>query len=425
MSLKTGARLVRLQPQVQIFGHRSSCASGIGLRVLDSRHFHSNAPRTISPRCIYALNLDAKTATTLRRQFHRQFTSTTHKRDDDSSKNNLAPNPDPLSDPLNPPASTRPPPLDLPTRAEGQSLPSYLFAVGKKYLSFYWAGIKAIFANRKLLLSLPDIPRPNLPQSPSSFSPPPLSTTTTTKSPSSSPLDKSANPSRAVLLLRARVRHDLSRLPFFGIVVIVCGELTPLLVLLFPRLTPYTCRIPAQTAVIRRSVEARRAASFRNLAHVVSSSSTATADTTTSTSSSSIPPALEKLADGHICRSLDRGSILWDKVGLDPPFASAKAREAVSRIVGDDALLREVEVGNDTGVNRLVDDEVVLACEARGIDTLARIKENDIASLRRDLETWVSLTAPSQITTAGEDPDAAVRESTLKVRRLLLGLGRL
>jgi hypothetical protein len=119
--------------------------------------------------------------------------------------------------------------------------------------------------------------------------------------------------------------------------------------------------------------------------------------------------AVEKVADGHICRSLSLGSALWDKMGFDVLFASSRAEDAVRRIVEDDAMLR-----SGGGVSALVDQEVVLACEQRGIDT----HEKDVTSLRRRLEDWVAKSAPSQ----KDDVETALQDSTQKVRSLLLGL---
>lgn len=167
--------------------------------------------------------------------------------------------------------------------------------------------------------------------------------------------------------------------------LLVCGEFTPLVVLLFPHLTPYTCRIPSQIAVLQRAAEARRAASFRAFPTAAASSSR---------------------ADGHICRVLGLGHAAWDKVGFDVPFARARSAGAVARIAHDDALLR-----SGGGVRLLVDDEVVLACEERGIDTLGK----DVASLRGKLEDWVARSAPSKT----GDGEAEARE---KVRGLLLGI---
>ncbi|KAI5859818.1 hypothetical protein GGS23DRAFT_262385 [Durotheca rogersii] len=273
---------------------------------------------------------------------------------------------------LNPPASTRPPPLELPVRADSGSIFAHLYRLGKAYTVFYKAGLRAIFTNRKLARSLPRS------SSPSSLS-------------------------RADILLRERSRHDLSRLPLFGLLVLVCGELTPLVVLLFPHLTPYTCRIPRQVDGLRRTAEARRAASFRNLAHHLQSAS----------SPDAVAPSL---ANRHICRALWLTLPLWDRVGLAGPFAGPLARRAVSRLATDDALLRGGG-GPRTGVASLVDDEVVLACEDRGIDVRGR----DTAALRADLEDWLRRTAPTLA--AGKGGEEAWRtDAERRIRAALLGL---
>ncbi|OTB03160.1 hypothetical protein M426DRAFT_12749 [Hypoxylon sp. CI-4A] len=270
----------------------------------------------------------------------------------------------PASSTLNPPASTRPPPLDLPTRDPQASLFRHLFRVGKAYTSFYKAGIGAIFTNQRLLAR------------------------STAATPSRS-MSASTFPSRSDVLLRARVRHDLARLPVFGLLVLVCGEFTPLIVLVFPRLTPYTCRIPKQSEALRRTAEARRAASFRALQyHDVY--------------------GMRRLANGHICRSLGLTSGLWDKIGLDSPFASMLAGRAVARIAADDAMIRD---GGGVGV--LVDDEVVLACEDRGID----VRGESVDSLRKKLEEWIRKTAPKS-----RGGDVALKEAEEKVSAALLGL---
>ncbi|KAI2631103.1 hypothetical protein GGS21DRAFT_523311 [Xylaria nigripes] len=260
-------------------------------------------------------------------------------------------------DTLNPPATTRPPQLDLPVRDASTGLFSHLLKLGKAYTAFYKAGLKAVFTNRRLLKDYLKTQPPT----------PEFST-------------------RAVLHLRDRVNHDFMRLPLFGIIAIICGELTPIVVLLFPRLTPYTCRIPSQAAVIRRAAESRRRASFRALSFQVDKA-----------------PA----TDGHICRSLGLGSKLWDTAGFDVPFAAARADKAVQRIVRDDVLIR-----GGGGVSVLVDDEVVIACEERGIDTLHK----EARSLRELLGAWLERTRPSQM----EDADAAVREAIEKTRVSLL-----
>ncbi|KAI0179688.1 hypothetical protein GGR52DRAFT_528024 [Hypoxylon sp. FL1284] len=280
-----------------------------------------------------------------------------------SSPTSRPTSPLPPSATLNPPASTRPPRLELPTRAPGSALITHLFHLGRAYTAFYKAGLGAIFANRRLLLS-----------------------------------STSAPPSRADVLLRERVRHDLSRLPAFGLLVLVCAELTPLVVLAVPRLTPLTCRIPRQADAIRRSAAARRAASFRALR-------------------AGHPPdeaALRRLAPGHVCRSLGLSSALWDVAGFDSPFAAGLARRAIARVAADDAMIRD-----GGGVEPLVDEEVALACDERGIDVLGESPDR----LRSRLEDWLSKTVPS----SDGDGDAAAKtsgqkEAEEKIEAMLLGL---
>ncbi|CRK26510.1 hypothetical protein BN1708_004238 [Verticillium longisporum] len=57
---------------------------------------------------------------------------------------------------LNPPASTRPAPLNLPRRDPEASTFSHLLATGKAYISFYKTGLKAVFTNRRLLRETDD-----------------------------------------------------------------------------------------------------------------------------------------------------------------------------------------------------------------------------------------------------------------------------
>ncbi|KAI0379399.1 hypothetical protein F5Y04DRAFT_259681 [Hypomontagnella monticulosa] len=286
----------------------------------------------------------------------------------------------PASSTLNPPASTRPPPLDLPARETSNSVVSHLLKTGKAYLTFYKTGLRAIFTNRSLLsASSAATPQPSI-QSAVTF------------------------PTRSDILLRERLRHDLARLPIFGLLLLVCGEFTPLIVLLFPRLTPYTCRIPKQSDALRRKTEMRREASFRGLKYLLPSSEGGVKDSKGDTPA--IPPGM---GAGHICRTLGLTSPVWDKIGLDGPLAGTRARRAVARIAADDAMIRE-----GGGVKELVDDEVVLACEDRGIN----VREQSIDSLRAKLEEWLRKTAPR-----GTSKEEARTEAEEKVRAMLLGLG--
>lgn len=268
-----------------------------------------------------------------------------------------------LSSTLNPPATTRPPPLNVPSRDPDSSLFTYLFSVGKTYLAFYKAGLKAINTNRKLLKEVSD-----------SLNPPSQLKESDTK----------VGPTRAAVLLRERTRHDLSRLPVFGLVLLVFGEFTPLVVLAFPKLTPYTCRIPKQIERLRSKAQDRRETAMQNVRHVTDAA------------------ALEKLAPGHIVRCLGLGSSIWDKAGIDPPFASNKATAAVSRIFKDDAMIRDAG-----GVDGLEPDEVVLACEDRAMD----VRAAEVEDLRARLAKWIETSTKEE----GAEGEAIVR-------KLLIGL---
>jgi hypothetical protein len=184
------------------------------------------------------------------------------------------------------------------------------------------------------------------------------------------------------------VRHDLARLPVFGLLFLLCGEFTPFAVLIFPTIVPYPCRIPAQVEKLQKRAEERRAAAFADLR--------------------SIP-----LADGeggkraalevrHAVRSLGLVGGLWDRAGVMPPLGILHGR--VARTLGglaeDDALL--VAAGGEPA---LEDAEVRLACVERGADVLGKTDKE----LRTALAAWLRLTG-------GKDPE----DSIARMTRLLM-----
>lgn len=133
-------------------------------------------------------------------------------------------------------SSTRPPPLDLPdgpTRAGDGSVTlqnrvSYFYQLGKAFLTFYKAGFKNIWSNykeyrplRKRFHSL-DLNR-------------------------SIKYGSIPRITRRDIQLHHRTSHDLKKLLPFGLVFLICGEFTPLVIpLLGTIVVPYTCRIPKQ-----------------------------------------------------------------------------------------------------------------------------------------------------------------------------------
>ncbi|KAK6841154.1 hypothetical protein PG987_002014 [Apiospora arundinis] len=363
MNQQTGLRLMRVQHSLL-----RNCQSSRSSHCASNRT-HQSATATLSLRR-HASNSTAANAAAASKTSKSETEAVITPLDAATASTPNAKTFDPdvaISATLNPPASTRPPPLDLPVREPDSSVFGYYYKLGKAYTTFYKTGLKAIFTNRRLLL--PRAPGP--PNQPSS------------SSAGASPI----TPSRAAVLLRERTSHDLARLPVFGALVLVFGEFTPLIVLIFPTLTPLTCRIPKQTAKLRSKAQQRREASRWNLRHVAADDAA----------------GIEKVTPGHVARSLGLGLSLRDKMGVDPPFAAARATRAVQRLVRDDFLIRD-----GGGVKGLVDEEVVMACEERAMD----VASQEPKKLRKQLAKWIEET-----TAKGE------AEGEVAAKRILLREG--
>lgn len=255
---------------------------------------------------------------------------------------------------VNPPVSTLPPPLELPTREPNQSTIKYLFKQGKAYLTFYKTGAQAIFTNLNLTRE-----------------PQKLVDLTYDGKLYLAVKDKERRLSRGDYQLILRHWHDLKRLPIFGLIFLVCGEFTPLVVIAVSSVVPYTCRVPAQIASDRQKLEERRKISFRNL---------------TSQYKEGIELDRQQLL--HISWSLGLSSKMWDYLGGQLPglpnaILKRKVSKAVEYIETDDYLLRR-----DGGVAELEGEEVRIACQERGIDVVGREEEE----LRNVLEKWLATT---------------------------------
>ncbi|KAH7357924.1 hypothetical protein B0T11DRAFT_283349 [Plectosphaerella cucumerina] len=251
---------------------------------------------------------------------------------------------------LNPPSSTRPPALDVPSRDPSTSTCSYYLSVGKAYIRFYKTGLKAVFANRRLL-------RAALAAKPIEADRRPPSVLRPSYVPTSY--------SRADWVLLWRVRHDLLRVPLFGLVLLVCGEFTPLIVLAIDGVVPYTCRLPRQIGGSMAKAESRRAESFEALA-----------------APAEVAPAA---ARDHVLRSLHLVSTFWDRAGfVMPGLWQIKGNLRMAFLAGDDKLLLQ-----DGGLSGLEVEELRIACAERGIDVLGK----GDGELRRLLGDWLRLTA--------------------------------
>lgn len=254
---------------------------------------------------------------------------------------------------LNPPETTRPPPIELPVRENYASSPSYLWNLARTIAKFYWKGIKQINVNRKILTErtarTPKDDRPSI----------------------LSPWKIPETFSRADWILLWRVRHDLMRLPLFGLMCCVIGELTVLVVLLFPAIVPLTCRLPNQKRKTIERSEARRADIFQQIEEaypegVLSSSMT------------------QGAARSLVLRNLYLTGNIWETVKAAPPGAWAlKGSAHIKYLIGDDKNLLK-----DGAPSGLIKDELRNACIERGLN-VSNKSESDLRTLLGD---WLRLT---------------------------------
>lgn len=272
----------------------------------------------------------------------------------------LTPSPSPSAT-ANPPATTRPPPLNLPTRpAEADTSTkakfSHLFATGVAYLKFYKTGVKHIYTNTRLLYS------------------------STTKDPELAAA-RPAPGTRAHFLLRLRWRYDVRRLPLFAVILVVCGEFTPLVVLALPRAVPGPCRIPRQVEGLLRGVERGRGeARTLAAAQVAGDKEGGGAGREEGVG----------LGEREVARILGLSAKAWT-----PGFLVRKrVAERLGYLREDDALL--IEAG---GAKGLVDEEVRLACADRGVDVLGR----EVEELRSVLGRWLRLTNARRLGEEGRE----------------------
>lgn len=259
---------------------------------------------------------------------------------------------------VNPPTVSRPPPLTLPRRSTTPSTAKYYFELGRGYLRFYKDGLKNVWECRRLLKEkLSRIPADDRP---SIFKPHYVPKTF----------------SRGDWVLLWRVRHDLLRLPLFGVVLFVAGELTALVVVFVDGVVPYTCRVPKQIFMAYEKAEHRRKLAFEELEatypHGVLS-----------------PRINQNVARSHVLRSLHISGAIWDWIGIMPPgMWQAKGRYRMAFLEGDDQNL--IEDGGPLGLEY---DELRIACAERGIDILGKSE----TELRGWLGDWLRLTAAEDI----------------------------
>ncbi|KAK0673659.1 hypothetical protein QBC41DRAFT_342864 [Cercophora samala] len=241
---------------------------------------------------------------------------------------------------LNPPPTTRPPPFSIPPSNPSLSLLRNLFTKGKAIVTFYKTGLKSILLNRRLHSTPLDSLPPNI-----------------------QPL-KPHPDTRAALLLRSRLSHDLGRLIPLSLILLICAELTPVVILAAPnlKLTPLTCRMPRELEAIRkRDGEIRK--QMREMARNQRKGEGEGLDA----------------AVGEILRV---GRPMLIPSWLYPTAArKSKLDRRLAWILADDAMI--VQGG---GEEELVGEEVKLAVEERGVDVLGKGEEELRGLLRRWLD---------------------------------------
>ncbi|KAL9037925.1 MAG: hypothetical protein Q9214_005487 [Letrouitia sp. 1 TL-2023] len=245
---------------------------------------------------------------------------------------------------LNPPASTLPPPLELPEKRPDQAKIKYFYRLGKAYVGFYKAGIKAVYHNYKLARQIQG-------QIPHGLS--------------REAALQNGSLTRASYQLLLRTRRDLARIPLFALVLTVCGEFTPIVVVFMglSKAVPRTCWVPKQVLGAQQKLEERRRRSFRD-----------------GTIAPDQQPLVEQLPSAllHIGRSLALYSEWWDRVGLMPPLLDRRVKKRLEQLDLDDHA-----ISRDGGVAYLKGEEVELAASDRGLDVLGRPEEEVRAVLQR------------------------------------------
>lgn len=283
-------------------------------------------------------------------------------------------------DPVNPPRSTVPPPLNLPTKGN-ENVALYYFRIGRAYGSFYWVGIKAVWNNHKASKALQE--RVAKDAGAATFRSVPT-------------VKRLQLLNRSEFQLLERNNYDIGKLPLFGLLVCLFGEWLPLLVPFIPGAVPGTCRIPKQIRGMRAKAEERRRISFRRGISEPSSAQLPERheDTPGGLARTEWPMTqkeyanwvLSKLRDDqlhHLSSSLNLHNRIWDRVQLPPP--SFLLRRGISKhlayLASDDKLL--LRAG---GVRGLDNDELKIACEERGMDVLGKREE----TLDSDLSWWLN-----------------------------------
>lgn len=251
---------------------------------------------------------------------------------------------------VNPPISTQPPPLILPPREKKRSF-SGLLALGFAYLKFYKTGFKSIYQNWKLTRAIFSRIAPEL------------------------------NPTHALLLnkltraeylLIRRTAQDIRKVIPFGLLFMICGEFTPLAVLVFRGLVPRTLWIPKQLEMARKKNEERRDRAKKEFA-IRSKEFEASPD--------------EPNSHNYMGAILGCYPHWWDKLPIPATYFIGRRLEARSleNLLDNYALVRD---GGPDAIEG--EEELRRALETRGEDVLGKSEDEMRDRLAETLRDFAS-----------------------------------
>jgi len=272
-------------------------------------------------------------------------------------------------DPLNPPRSTLPPPLELPERDKAQSVFLYWFRIGRAYGSFYKEGVKAVWFNNRASKLLRERITGEL----------------------GAGGEKAAAArgliSRAEWQVLRRNERDIGKLPLFGVLVVVFGEWLPLFVPFMPGVVPGTCRIPSQVRGMREVGEERRRMSFRTANFEPEKGQIGFEEMAVGeggawpmASEEYVLDVLKPMRDDqlhHLSTTLGLHGRIWDRLQLSPFLIRRRVTKHLQYLALDDRLLAQAPPSAKLTHVELENE--------RGLDVLDRPE----AILRESLEWWV------------------------------------
>lgn len=217
---------------------------------------------------------------------------------------------------------------------------------------------------------------------------------------------------RGQFQLVRRSARDVRRMIPFTLILIVCGEFTPLIVPIFgSAITPATCRVPGQIAKERNTASKRKHAAL--LAHVQTVSGNNTALESVQVGSEQELSLLAEFANPVWAASADAHAVLraCAVFGLvkahDRTLGSALAgsiyRPRLQRYLEylsiDDGMVRA-----GGGVAALSPTEVRIALDERGAGDVAALRAGEKAELveREWLERWLDVREGEVLNQSGQ-----------------------